>query len=635
MKWLSGAELGQTQGDIEKSIETWLIAQIEEYAEKFVEPETYLKNANNKWRAASAMQKAIRQGNADLAVRMVYALWGLDPKYVWRRLCTVAIEDIGIGDVRLTAAMMWVSGKEKWRISHGGDALVLTLIVKLLAEAPKDRHACDLLVWADLAPELAERRHDFSEMAVNGEFYELASFLLDESNLLAERMIAAWCLTGTKAMPGARFAEFSGMGLKALSELVTNEIPNLPEVIPMTMRWAANKQYEGMPMAYPLVYQLARKSLEGKEIVTSGDELIGLPMIGNYPSSAFDMHNQEGKRAISYFVKCCHPIHDFLTKFMDVDDPANKPKITEAIGTLIFRVEGHQVFPRLQYDGMTDLLELAEFAHLQGNFIPGKYAEWGMALVKANMPVLHHARCRILGLESVAPEVAEIPGPFDGAVPMPKWGPGSTKKIFGYAPSISIKANTGDLQKALQNLKNEIKNKHVIVGMDYAELESHVLHHYGQNPGPEPLGLISTPGVHDSIFKQYVDNLNSAKTKKYMQAYGASALQIVKKTPELKTPNNTVLAALQEAIAEQISEPVGLGLLEGWKMVEWKHVDAIKPIEVYLENVMNGAKLTLELPYSMLWMVNLSGFKSLLWNAMAVIYDGEGLCVPKTEHASF
>lgn len=678
MQWLSGAELGDTQPEVEKAIEAYLVSEIKKHAETFVQPDTFLKNASNKWRAASAMQKSIRQGDGHVAVRMAHALLGLDPKYVWRRLCTVAIEDIGVGDVRLTAAMMWVAGKEKWRIAQGGDPLVLSTIVTLLSAAPKDRHACDLLVWADLAPELAERRAELSAMAKEKEFYELAYMLLDESVMLAERMIAAWCFVGTRSMPGARFDEFDGMGIKALSELVRNDMPNLPEVVSLTMRWAANKQYEGMPMAYPLVYQLARKSCAGKPVSVKGDDLVGLPMIGNYPSSAFDMHNHEGKRAISYFVKCCPPLHKFLSEFIDPDDMADKHKMTEAVGTLIFRVEGHQVKPRLYYDGMQDLLDLAEFAHLQGNFVPGVLADTGMTIVRANMPLLHHARCRILGIESVAPEVATI-DPFDKSVVLEK---GITTSILGKEPLFNLCMFNSD--PYLQPTE-----KFEFIGADYAALEEKVIANYipykktnkflyqgsvmskieakEMAAAAIPVsvvapyeGAMTWKDIYPTIAKKHdmvaedlaayiptsAPKISSAtKAKNLAAAYSMAASKAIKVTEAKKKLGLSNLAAqqvyvlevLQDAVANQLKGPQDLGPLDDWVLYYHGPAKGVPfPMnEVVLWNPAVSMMLAMKVTQDLAWELPLADFKKMLFEAMIAVYNGEGLYVPLNHKKTF
>ena len=51
----------------------------------------------DRWLAASALQKAIRRGDALTAQRAVRTLYRYDPRSACRRLLVIAREDIGIG----------------------------------------------------------------------------------------------------------------------------------------------------------------------------------------------------------------------------------------------------------------------------------------------------------------------------------------------------------------------------------------------------------------------------------------------------------------------------------------------------------------------------------------------------------
>src|SRR5260221_1395547 len=51
-----------------------------------------------KWLLSSAVQKLIRRGRAEQAVKTALALHALDPDYLPRRLPIIAIEDSGFGN---------------------------------------------------------------------------------------------------------------------------------------------------------------------------------------------------------------------------------------------------------------------------------------------------------------------------------------------------------------------------------------------------------------------------------------------------------------------------------------------------------------------------------------------------------
>ena len=54
--------------------------------------------SQDRWLLASALQKAIRRGSVGIAVGTALEVLDLNASYLWRRLCVVALEDIGFGD---------------------------------------------------------------------------------------------------------------------------------------------------------------------------------------------------------------------------------------------------------------------------------------------------------------------------------------------------------------------------------------------------------------------------------------------------------------------------------------------------------------------------------------------------------
>jgi len=51
------------------------------------------------WQAMSLLQKAIRRGRRDLALRAAATLLHASPERLWRRLGCIALEHIGVGDL--------------------------------------------------------------------------------------------------------------------------------------------------------------------------------------------------------------------------------------------------------------------------------------------------------------------------------------------------------------------------------------------------------------------------------------------------------------------------------------------------------------------------------------------------------
>jgi len=73
--------------------------------------------------ARSAMQKAIRRGMTDLALRAAATLLGTDQRVLWRRLIVTAMEDQGVGEVDLLSRIVAASRDRAWRrkVGSSGD----------------------------------------------------------------------------------------------------------------------------------------------------------------------------------------------------------------------------------------------------------------------------------------------------------------------------------------------------------------------------------------------------------------------------------------------------------------------------------------------------------------------------------
>ena len=63
----------------------------------------------DRWVLASLLQKAIRRGQCELALGASLKLLEIDPSRLWRRLMTVALEDVGVGDLDVALDLVAVS----------------------------------------------------------------------------------------------------------------------------------------------------------------------------------------------------------------------------------------------------------------------------------------------------------------------------------------------------------------------------------------------------------------------------------------------------------------------------------------------------------------------------------------------
>ena len=400
--WKDGSHLGDTVKEVENNLQIVLRGYLLEY--DFVQLDTFIKpeNEHHKWRAVSALQKAIRRGDVTTALRMANALHGLDWTYIWRRMAIIALEDIGVADIELVAATVWVCGKGGWRMKNGGCIEYLYMLVDRMCRSVKDRSVCDLVCWADWGPDLADFRKTVFGLPCN-----FGPEKITNSDMyLAHRMLHAWAMCGTKAARAENIPEGHGGSFALFMAMLQNSHMQMPAAVEMICTLGISKTGDAMPIAYPFVYEMARSGVKQPNLpppigafnlAWEADDLTDLPMLGNYPSEAFDQHCREGRKAIKYFVKSCIAIRQFTTGACGIPIE-DKDRFHLPASILVFRAEGSLVDKRLVFPGSKDLFDIAEMALNTSQGVPGKFNDYGMRLVRANLASLHYARKLVLDM---------------------------------------------------------------------------------------------------------------------------------------------------------------------------------------------------------------------------------------------
>lgn len=333
------------------------------------------------WLAASALQKAIRRGDRRTARTAVQILIERAPDRLWRRLVVIALEDIGIADLSLVAAVLWVSGRAAWRRQQGGEGRVAAALVDAMCRATKCRDGCDILVVADLHPALARLRQTLIEFDDG----ELASMVANPGQSLAGRVLAAWLLAGTERFPAAQIAPRRG-SIRALLDVYAHlGIP--ADVLEISASGAA-RTLEAHPVALPLVWAQAAAA-NGFEIVDEQASSAGL--VAGWPTEVVDMHTRPGRRALSLFVA---GDNTGLNRVLDGVRPGLRDEI---VGTAAFRVEGAVVDRRLTYRGSDQILKDSEVAHLTWAGGTQEMAAELLDRVRRDLPRLHDCRIKAMG----------------------------------------------------------------------------------------------------------------------------------------------------------------------------------------------------------------------------------------------
>jgi hypothetical protein len=145
----------------------------------------------DKWIASSALQKCIRRGQVDLSLRAPLRFKELDPDGLWRRLISIAFEDIGAADPKALIETVAVATSPAWRAEHD-ERKVIAWIVGRLTSAPKDRGADLLMLGVRYHESLNSLREICSQLSLRQRLDHVAT----PSASLNERAVAAWFCSG-------------------------------------------------------------------------------------------------------------------------------------------------------------------------------------------------------------------------------------------------------------------------------------------------------------------------------------------------------------------------------------------------------------------------------------------------------
>jgi hypothetical protein len=144
----------------------------------------------------SALQKSIRRGIEEIALRAATTLLQQSPDRLWRRLGIAAFEDISVADLDTAFLVTASLSGKKSRASIGSEWSVASYLVSRMARAPKRRAADDLL--------MAVEGHPAYEQAWLGLTYKPIRELVDialGSAPLPIRALALWYAIGAHRRP--------------------------------------------------------------------------------------------------------------------------------------------------------------------------------------------------------------------------------------------------------------------------------------------------------------------------------------------------------------------------------------------------------------------------------------------------
>lgn len=293
-----------------------------------------------KWMGVSQLQKAIRRGLPDQAEGWARALWDADRSYGLFRMAVIAAEEVAGGDPALAARYLESEIRRDWFNERGG-VKAMAFFAREFALAVKDRSSCDL---AGLS-----KRAGSAPTDLQGSWEQADRFAKDSDSLAAlaldagidprARHRALWLLAGTQRVPAPADMIPSTEGdypyfLSVCERLCPDS--DLDTVI----RKSFNLNKEPNPIGLALCRSLALS--EGSS-VSPAPLRVPTAVEGHWNLAGVDMHTREGQAAIGNWLKGSAPLKRLMGPVSAWRDK------TSLLGYLVFRLEGHDVTPKLTY----------------------------------------------------------------------------------------------------------------------------------------------------------------------------------------------------------------------------------------------------------------------------------------------
>ncbi len=332
--------------------------------------------------AVSALQKAIRRGNAEEALSCARLLADKDAQRLWRRLAVIAMEDVGIGDFDVVSNTIYTSRSKVWRDKQGGDWHVASYLVSRLCAAPKSRGTDDLGLVVEFHPDYEEAR---AELACAPQA-SLCDLVADPSQPMAVRSLAGLYLAGTDRWSVHALPHRRGH-IRVLLELYGHI--GVPDYVREVIEGGAKKERGALPVNLGLMWLQAAASTS-RHIRDERACLTHLGVIDGVSSEAYDMHTQVGRRALGYFSKACEPVREYLLRFVHERD------VYKLLVALAWQAESSLLDRRLVYDGSEAIFEMAKVATVSINGFPAERIDEAIDLMRRHLPDLHQARLRVL-----------------------------------------------------------------------------------------------------------------------------------------------------------------------------------------------------------------------------------------------
>lgn len=119
----------------------------------------------------SALQKCTRRGMTDNVLLLAWEMFLTSPEMeemLWSRLCVIAVEDIGFGNVDAPVLVETLYQQHKRYPRPTGDRFLFAAhAIRLLVSSKKDRTSDDMVNWAKRSMELGDSMPEIPDVALD------------------------------------------------------------------------------------------------------------------------------------------------------------------------------------------------------------------------------------------------------------------------------------------------------------------------------------------------------------------------------------------------------------------------------------------------------------------------------------
>ncbi|PZP55944.1 MAG: hypothetical protein DI586_05290 [Micavibrio aeruginosavorus] len=264
-------------------------------ASTICEPEPIM---GDRWLLASLLQKAIRRGDTQTAKKAAASLWRQDRNSVFRRLITIAPEDIGVGDLDAVVKTFLALTSSDWR-KKVGELKVILFLVGALCEAHKNRLSEEIYTQIEKSPELAKVKRKM----VDADDIQLMKTVKNQRSDLNKRCMAAWLLLGTRKYP-SDFMPGRGPSSYALSTL--RDLPISSSIMEPCLKVLPKTQWPLAGFLLLIAHKMQTESFELVEI-----DIPATPNVEGIPIYALDTFTRTGQASFRKLRSAIDELREF------------------------------------------------------------------------------------------------------------------------------------------------------------------------------------------------------------------------------------------------------------------------------------------------------------------------------------